>query len=229
MEAKKNPAVDIYAKAWLFRSFGLMVALSLVAVSFEWKSYDSPDVKVQVKNVNTFEETLDIPPTEQPPPPPPMVSTAQIIEVADEAEIKEEIKVHLDIEVTDQTRVERIVVQTPVAVPEEEETEQIFTIVEETAAPKGGMATFYQFVKDNIQYPAAARRLGIQGRVFVEFVVAKDGTLTDVHVVKGIGAGCDEEAVRIVQAAPSWNPGKQRGKPVRQRYTLPIIFKMGSL
>lgn len=229
MEAKKNPAVDIYAKAWLFRSFGLMVALSLVAVSFEWKSYDSPDVKVQVKNVNTFEETLDIPPTEQPPPPPPMVNTAQIIEVADEAEIKEEIKVHLDIEVTDQTRVERIVVQTPVAVPEEEETEQIFTIVEETASPKGGMATFYQFVKDNIQYPAAARRLGIQGRVFVEFVVAKDGTLTDVHVVKGIGAGCDEEAVRIVQAAPSWNPGRQRGKPVRQRYTLPIIFKMGSL
>lgn len=229
MEAKKNPAVDIYAKAWLFRSFGLMVALSLVAVSFEWKSYDSPDVKVQVKNVNTFEETLDIPPTEQPPPPPPMLNTAQIIEVADEAEIKEEIKVHLDIEVTDQTRVERIVVQTPVAVPEEEETEQIFTIVEETASPKGGMATFYQFVKDNIQYPAAARRLGIQGRVFVEFVVAKDGTLTDVHVVKGIGAGCDEEAVRIVQAAPSWNPGRQRGKPVRQRYTLPIIFKMGSL
>ncbi len=229
MEAKKNPAVDIYAKAWLFRSFGLMVALSLVAVSFEWKSYDSPDVKVQVKNVNTFEETLDIPPTEQPPPPPPMVNTAQIIEVADEAEIKGEIKVHLDIEVTDQTRVERIVVQTPVAVPEEEETEQIFTIVEETASPKGGMATFYQFVKDNIQYPAAARRLGIQGRVFVEFVVAKDGTLTDVHVVKGIGAGCDEEAVRIVQAAPSWNPGRQRGKPVRQRYTLPIIFKMGSL
>ena len=229
MEAKKNPAVDIYAKSLMFRSFGLMVALSLVAVSFEWKSYDAPGVAVQVKNTNTFEETMDIPATEQPPPPPPLVSTAQIIEVADEVKIKEEIKVHLDIEVTDQTRVEHIVVQAPVVEPEKEDTEQIFTIVEETASPKGGMLSFYTFVKENIRYPAAARRLGIQGRVFVEFVIAKDGSLTDVHVVKGIGAGCDEEAVRIVQAAPPWNPARQRGKPVRQRYTLPIIFKMGNM
>lgn len=225
MEAKKNPAVDIYAKAVMFRSFGLMVALSLTLVSFQWKTYDKAEVELQARNTNTFEETLEIPPTEQPPPPPPQITQAQIIEVSDETEVKEEIKVRLDIEVTDQTRVESIVIQTPVA-PEEEDTEVVFTIVEETASPKGGLAGFYQYVKDNIKYPAAARRMGIQGRVYVEFVIAKDGALTDVHVVKGIGAGCDEEAVRIVQAAPPWNPGKQRGKPVRQRYTLPIIFKM---
>jgi len=229
MEAKKNPSVDIYAKSWMFRSLGLMVSLGLLSFAFEWRSYDTPESQLQVRNTNTTEEVLDIPPTEQPPPPPPQISQAQIIEVADEEKIKEEIKVHLDIEVTDQTRIEHIVVQAPVAEPEEEETEQIFTIVEETASPKGGMASFYTYVKDNIQYPAAARRLGIQGKVYVEFVIAKDGTLTDVHVVKGIGAGCDEEAVRIVQAAPPWNPGRQRGKPVKQRYTLPIIFKMASL
>lgn len=225
MEAKKNPELDIYAKSVMFRSFGLMVALSLTLVSFEWKTYDKPEVELQARNTNTFEEVLDIPPTEQPPPPPPQVSQAQIIEVANETVIKEEIKVRLDIEVTDQTRVESIVIQAP-AEPEVEDTEQVFTIVEETASPKGGMAAFYTYVRDNIKYPAAARRLGIQGRVYVEFVIAKDGSLTDVHVIKGIGAGCDEEAVRIVQAAPPWNPGKQRGKPVRQRYTLPIIFKM---
>jgi len=229
MEAKKNPSVDIYAKSWMFRSLGLMVSLGLLSFAFEWRSYDTPESQLQVRNTNTTEEVLDIPPTEQPPPPPPQLNQAQIIEVADEEKIKEEIKVHLDIEVTDQTRIEHIVVQAPVAEPEEEETEQIFTIVEETASPKGGMASFYTYVKDNIQYPAAARRLGIQGKVYVEFVIAKDGTLTDVHVVKGIGAGCDEEAVRIVQAAPPWNPGRQRGKPVKQRYTLPIIFKMASL
>jgi protein TonB len=225
MEAKKNPSADIYAKALMFRSLGLMIALSLVALSFEWKTYDKGQVQLPARNTNTFEEVLDIPPTEQPPPPPPQVISSQIIEVADEEVIKEEIKIHLDLEVTDQTRVENIVAEPAIAELEKEESEKIFTIVEETASPKGGLAAFYGFVKENIKYPAAARRMGIQGRVYVEFVIAKDGTLTDVHIVKGIGAGCDEEAVRIVQAAPPWNPGKQRGKPVRQRYTLPIVFK----
>lgn len=224
MEAKKNPSADIYAKALMFRSLGLMIALSLVALSFEWKSYDTKQVDLVARNTNTSEEVLDILPTEQPPPPPPKAISTQIIEVADEEEIKEEIKIHLDLEVTDQTRVEDIV-QPTIAEPEPEETEKIFTIVEETASPKGGLVAFYRYVKDEINYPAAARRMGIQGRVYVEFVVAKDGTLTDVHIVKGIGAGCDEEALRIVLAAPPWNPGRQRGKPVRQRYTLPIVFK----
>lgn len=225
MEAKKNPSTDIYAKALMFRSLGLMIALSLVALSFEWKTYDNGQVQVPVRNTNNFEQVLDIPPTEQPPPPPPQAISSQIIEVADEEVIKEEIKIHLDLEVTDQTRVENIVAEPAVAELEQEESEKIFTLVEETASPKGGLAAFYGFVKENINYPATARRLGIQGRVYVEFVIAKDGTLTDVHSVKGIGAGCDEEAIRIVQSSPPWNPGKQRGKPVRQRYTLPIVFK----
>ena len=144
--------------------------------------------------------------------------------VPDEEEIKEDIKVNLDVEVTDQTKIEEIVVQ---AAEPEEETDQVFNIVEESASPKGGMAAFYKFVGDKIKYPPQARRMGIEGRVFVEFVILKDGTLSEVRAIKGIGAGCDEEAVRIVQSSPAWNPGKQRGKPVKQRYTLPIIFKLG--
>jgi protein TonB len=69
--------------------------------------------------------------------------------------------------------------------------------------------------------------MGIDGKVFVEFVINKDGSISDVRAVKGIGAGCDEEAVRVVQGAPSWTPGKQRGKPVKQRMVLPITFKLG--
>lgn len=228
MEAKKNPAADVYAKSWMFRSLGLTIALSLVVMSFEWKTYDKPQVDLQMRNINTFEETLDIPPTEQPPPPPPQVISTQITEVTDEEIVQQEIKIVLDLEVTEQTKVETIVVSQPVE-PEPEETEKIFTIVEQTATPKGGLTGFYEYVKENINYPATAKRLGIQGRVFVEFVIAKDGTLTDVRAVKGIGSGCDEEAVRIVQAAPPWNPAKQRGKPVRQRYTLPITFRMATM
>ena len=78
-----------------------------------------------------------------------------------------------------------------------------------------------------MKYPAQARRMGIEGRVFVEFIINKDGSLTEIKFIKGIGAGCDEEAVRVIQSAPAWNPAKQRGKAVKQRYTLPIIFKLG--
>ena len=78
-----------------------------------------------------------------------------------------------------------------------------------------------------MEYPAQARRMGVEGKVFVQFVVDKDGSLTDVKAVKGIGAGCDEEAVEIVKSAPKWKPGKQRGKAVRVRMIIPITFRLG--
>lgn len=224
MEIKKTDSADVTKKSGLFLSVGLLFTMVLVVMAFEHKTYDDQVADLQGKNINTFEETMEVPPTEQPPPPPPQVQQPQVIEVPDEEEIKDEIKVNLDVEVTDQTKIEEIVVA---AAEPEEESEQIFNIVEESASPKGGMAAFYKYVKDKIKYPPQARRMGIEGRVFVEFVISKDGTLTEVRAVKGIGAGCDEEAVRIVQTAPPWNPGKQRGKPVKQRYTLPIIFKLG--
>ncbi len=224
MEAKKTDSADLTKKSGFFLSIGLVFTMVLVVTAFEWKQYEEGIVDLQGKNMNTFEETMEVPPTEQPPPPPPQVQQPQVVEVPDEEEIKEDIKVNLDVEVTDQTKIEEIVVQ---AAEPEEETDQIFTIVEESATPKGGMAAFYKFVGDKIKYPPQARRMGIEGRVFVEFVIGKDGRLSEVRAIKGIGAGCDEEAVRIVQSAPPWNPGKQRGKPVKQRYTLPIIFKLG--
>lgn len=109
----------------------------------------------------------------------------------------------------------------------EEEVEEVFTIVEESAEPIGGMDAFYKYVQKNLKYPAQARRMGVEGKVFVQFVIDKDGSITDVKVVKGIGAGCDEEAVRVIESAPKWKPGKQRGRPVKQRIVLPISFKLG--
>lgn len=224
MEAKKTESADLTKKSGFFLSIGLVITMAFTVTAFEWKQYDEGLVDLSGKNMNTFEETMEVPPTDIPPPPPPVVQTPQVVEVPDEEEIKDEIKINLDVEVTDATKIEQIVIQ---AEQPKEETDEIFNIVEESAAPKGGMAAFYKFVSDKIKYPPQARRMGIEGRVFVEFVILKDGTLSEVRAIKGIGAGCDEEAVRIVQSAPAWNPGKQRGKPVRQRYTLPIIFKLG--
>ena len=108
----------------------------------------------------------------------------------------------------------------------DEEVDHIWQIVEETPTPMGGLSAFYKYLSKNLQYPAQARRMGIEGRVFMVFVVEKDGSLTDIQVLKGIGAGCDEESVRVLKDAPKWKPGKQRGNPVRVRFTFPIVFKL---
>ncbi|MDZ4716224.1 MAG: energy transducer TonB [Cytophagales bacterium] len=224
MEAKKTESADLTKKSGFYLSIGLTVTMILVVTAFEWRQYDDSLVDLAGKNINTFDETMEVPPTDIPPPPPPVVQQPQVVEVPDEEEIKEDIKVNLDVEVTDQTKIEQIVIQ---AEEPKEETDEIFNIVEESATPKGGMAAFYKFVGEKIKYPPQARRMGIEGRVFVSFVILKDGTLSEVRAIKGIGAGCDEEAERIIKSSPPWNPGKQRGKPVKQRYTLPIIFKLG--
>ena len=105
--------------------------------------------------------------------------------------------------------------------------DDVFTMVEETATPKGGMPVFYEHIAHKMLYPAQARRMGIEGIVFVEFVVQTDGSVTDVRAKKGIGAGCDEAAMQAVKSSPKWNPGKNKGIAVKQRMVLPISFKLG--
>jgi protein TonB len=89
------------------------------------------------------------------------------------------------------------------------------------------MSGWNKDLSDNLKYPTQARRMGVEGTVIVVFVINTDGSIQDVEVLRGIGGGCDEEAVKIVKGAPKWEPGKQRGKPVRTRMRLPIRFKLG--
>lgn len=200
-----------------------MISLLFTVVAFEWKSYDNNDLVNLGALDADFEELQDIPITEQPPPPPPQVTPPEIIEVPDEQEIEQEIEVNLDVEVTEETVIEDVVFD---EAPEEEAADEIFQFVEDQPTPLGGMKAFYAYVGKNMKYPAQARRMGIEGKVYITFVVGKDGALTDVKVLKGIGAGCDMEAIRVLSGAPKWKPGKQRGRPVRVRMQLPIIFKL---
>jgi protein TonB len=224
MEPKKTEKADLTNKSFLFFSIGLMISLLLAITAFTYRVYDDTSVKDLGNNSANTDEIMEVPPTDQPPPPPPKIQQPQIIEVPDEKKIEEEIEINMDTEVTEDTKVEEIKI---VEVEEKEDPDQIFLVVEETAAPIGGMPAFYEFIGKKLKYPAQARRMGIEGKVFVEFVIERDGTITDVKAIKGIGAGCDEEAVRVVQSAPKWKAGKQRGKPVRQRMVLPIAFKLG--
>jgi len=225
-EPKKTDKADLEKKRPLIFSISLVITMSLLVLAFEYKQYDNTKIELVSRSTMESEEIIEIPPTDIPPPPPPAtVVQPQIVEVPDEEEIKDEIKVEFDVEVTEQTKVvEFAVFERPVI--EKEDPEEIFLVVEQTAVPKGGMEAFYKYVNERLKYPAQARRMQIQGRVFIEFVVDRDGSITNVIVVKGIGAGCDEEAQRIVQGSPPWAPGKQRGKPVRQRMVLPITFKL---
>jgi protein TonB len=224
MEVKKTEKADLTKKSGLFFSIGLLITMALVLWAFESTQTDDNKIDELARSTNTFEEVVEVPPTDIPPPAAPIIQQPQIIEVPDEEEIKEDLKINLDVEVNEETRPETVIVEAKV---EEEETDQIFTVVEESAAPKGGMAAFYKYVSEKMKYPAQARRMGTEGRVFVEFIVGKDGSISDVRAVRGIGGGCDEEAVRVLQSAPSWTPGKQRGKPVKQKMVIPIIFKLG--
>jgi TonB family protein len=109
---------------------------------------------------------------------------------------------------------------------EEADSEQVFLVVESMPDYPGGEEKLYKFLEENIKYPQLAKESGIQGRVFVTFAVEKDGSITNIRVLRGIGGGCDEEAIRVVKAMPKWIPGRQRGKPVKVQYNLPVKFTL---
>lgn len=223
MEAKKTPKADLANKSGMFLNLGLAISIAAVLFAFEYKSYDDGALKDLGTVDDAFEELLDIPITEQPPPPPPPpVEQPVIQEVPDEVEI-EEIEVNFDVDVKEETVIKEVVIA---EAPVEEKADVIFDVVETMPSPQGGMEAWNKYLSGNLKYPTQARRMGIEGTVYVVFVVNTDGSIQDVEVLRGIGGGCDEEAMRVVKNAPNWQPGKQRGKPVRVKMRLPIRFKL---
>ena len=220
MVEKKSPEADVTRKSGLYLNIGLVVSLLVVIIAFEWRFYDDGALADLGQVSDDFEEILDIPVTEQPPPPPPKIQQPEIIEVPDEEEI-EEIEVNLDVEITEEKAIEAIVFEEPV---EEEVVDEVFTIVEQQPEFPGGRDAIYQYIQKKFRYPSQARRMGIEGRVSVQFVVDKSGNITEVQAVKGVGAGCDKEAVRIIKSMPKWKAGKHRGKAVKVRMILHIAF-----
>jgi protein TonB len=223
MELKKKPEVDLHNKRSLFLQIGLAVAMLLVLLAFEWKSFDKRISSLGELVVEEVEQEI-IPITEQPktpPPPPPPPAPLELEVVEDDAEIEEvEIK---STEVDEDTRVE--IVEAPA--PEENTNEQeVFTIVENMPEFPGGEAAMRKYIGKNIRYPNLARENKVEGTVYIQFVINQNGEISDTKILRGIGAGCDEEALRVIKKMPAWAPGKQRGKPVRVQFTLPMKFKL---
>ena len=225
MEKRKTHKADLENKKFIFRQIGLIVALSLIFLAFQYKSYEKEVINLGTRQAKDIPEEI-IPITEQeekPPPPPPPKQVVKIKEVSNDADVDNDIDI--DVEADENTAVEQYV---PVQQEEEESSDdqQIFMVVESMPKFPGGEVALHKYLAENIRYPEMAKESGIQGRVFVTFVIEKDGSVTDVKVLRGIGGGCDEEAVRVVKNMPKWTPGKQRGKPVRVQFNLPVKFTL---
>lgn len=178
------------------------------------------------------------PPIDKPKPPPPQVQLPKLQKVIKfvppkvvKEEVVEEVPTIEEIKQNEVAAVEvegptEVVFEEPAPVVVEEDENKIFMVVEQQPEFEGGYEAMMNFIRKNMRYPASARRMGIDGTVYVSFVVGKDGTINDVKVLRGISADCDKEAVRVVQMMPPWKPGKQNGKPVFVRFNLPIKFKL---
>ncbi len=225
MEVKKNPKVNLEKQKSMFIQMGLVVSLGLMFIAFEWTESDIKKQEIAVIEEVALEEEA-IPVTRQeeikpPPPPPPPKFTDVLNIVEDDIELEEELEIE-DTEIDDETEIEII----DIASDEEEEVEdaQVFMVVEQMPEFPGGQAALMKYLGENVNYPAIAQEHGIQGRVFVSFVVSKDGSIRDVTIGRGVDPALDNEAIRVVKTMPKWNPGKQRGKAVNVKYMLPVNF-----
>lgn len=223
METKKTPKANLENKRSLFLQIGLVMALAIVLLAFEWKTYEKIEYDLGEAEIpNIEEEIIPITRQKEKPPPPKKPQTTELEVVEDDKEIEDEVEIN--VEVDQETEMEEYV---PPPMEEEEEEvveKEIFTVVEQMPEFPGGQAKMMKYLAENIDYPQMAREVGVQGTVFVTFVVEPNGSITNVKVLRGIGSGCDEEAIRVVKSMPKWNPGKQRNKPVRVQFNLPVRF-----
>jgi periplasmic protein TonB len=232
-------ALTLFMGAWGYNKYILPA----------WNKANEEKVEIdlsKLKQEEVPEEKPDIPPPppEAPPPPPPEVKQIKFLPPVPKRD--EEVVIEEPpppIEETEKAVISNKTVEgddvvndfTPPPPPpaitkpvelEKPAEEEIFTAVEQSPEFPGGTREMYKYLRENIKYPSAAQRANVSGKVFVKFVVERDGSIGNVDVMKGIGFGCDEEAIRVIKSMPKWNPGKQNGKSVRVFYTMPVVYTL---
>ena len=228
MEVKKTPKASLENKRTLFIEIGLIVALAVVYIAFNWTSKDVQVSTLEAENQVVQEEEI-IPITQETPPPPPEapkipVLSDQIDIVDDEIEVDNDF---LSLEDSDDMGVEIMDYVENVQEEVVEEEAIPFQLVEEKPSFMGGDANqFSAWVNKRLVYREIAKENGVQGRVTLQFTVEKDGSVTKVKVLRGVDPSLDKEAVRVVSMSPKWKPGKQRDRAVPVTYTFPVYFQL---
>jgi len=223
MEIKKNPKYDLERFKSLFLEIGLVISLAIIFTAFEWKKADKVEEEAIVTGPQTIvEEDVQITRDAPPPPPAPEPQTTELEIVDDDIEVQNDLDI--DAEATQDDVVGEFVAPVVDEGPGEIIETEVFLVVEEAPEFPGGQEALMTYLANNIKYPQLARESNIQGTVYIDFIVEANGSVSNVKVKRGIGGGCDEEAMRVVQDMPVWKPGKQRSKPVRVQYNLPVRF-----
>ncbi len=228
MEIKKNDKVNLEKRKGIFLQLGLVIVLAVCLIAFEWTSGTREGNAFDTGGDEIIEEEM-IPITEmeqqEPEAPPEIPKVTEIFEIVednvaieneilfedDEADFDEEIQMY-DFDLSEE---------------QEEEEEEIFVVVEDMPTFRGGdVNKFREWVQQRIKYPQIAAENGIQGKVFIMFVVEPDGSVSNVTILRGVDPALDNEAKRVVDSSPKWAPGKQRGAPVRVRFSITVNFQL---
>jgi protein TonB len=233
MQPKKNPKADLNKNRNLYFVIGLTFVLGITWASVEYKSYDR---QLNLDGVNMLEDDEeDIPITEQlktpPPPPPPPPPAPEVIEIVeDEEEVEETV-----IESTESD--EEMIIEDIVVEDDFEDIDVPFAVIEDVPifpgcerVAKSERRTCFQeqmnkHIRKNFRYPDIAQEMGIQGRVYVNFIISKDGSITNIRM-RGPDKNLENEAARIIGRLPKMTPGKQRGRAVRVPFSIPITFRL---
>ena len=228
IEQKKSQSANLEPRKTTWLLLGYIMVFAVLFAAFEWTATEKKHTGEIIQQGILLEEEIMVPITlpekKVVPPPPQAKQITEILEIVeDDAEIEEsEI-----MSVEDQGEVVEINEEANIVVEEVAEEETIYQVVEQQPEFPGGMQALMKYLRDNIQYPRISRENNSQGKSYVNFVVNTDGSIQDVEIMKSSGdVYLDKEAVRVVKTMPKWNPGKQAGKAVRVRFTLPVLFRL---
>ena len=217
MALRKNPKADLRSKYSKFFEVSLIISLALLILAFKFFPHLKPEEKIATDTQELF-NVEDVQQTKQenrppPPPKPPIPIEAPTDNVLNDIDISStELDVNANVGAPPPPKEEK-----------KDDEPQYFVAVEEMPEPIGGIAA----IQAKIVYPEIAKRAGVEGRVYINAFVNKEGVVTKAVVLKGIGAGCDEAALKAVEAT-KFKPGKQRGKPVNVQVSVPVIFKLSN-
>ena len=223
MVSKKSPQANLENKKAIPMMMGLVMVLSLLFIAFEWSQNEFN--KHDNYATTSIPDDEDLPPITMPekplPPPPPPPPVSDIIEVKpdDVTTVNNNI-------ITDETPIEPLkeIMNRPVGnAGQEDDPEVVFITAEVNPEFNGDVFTY---LSKSLKYPIIPQENGVQGKVICQFVVNRDGSITDIEVVRGVDKYLDAEAVRVIKTMPAWKPGKMNGKPVRVKFTLPVVFRL---
>ena len=235
MEIKKTSKADLEGGKTLSLLLGVVIGLAILFVGFEWGTTELQisqnegivDI-IAEEEIEMTRQEEDLPPPPPPPPPQQEEVVAEVLSIVeDTADVGQQVLMSTE-DTQREAQIQTYVAPTTAVVEaiEEESEDEIFVIVEKQPQFPGGETALTNYLSTSINYPIIAQENGLAGRVSCTFVVNIDGSIVDVEVLRGVDPSLDREAVRVLQAMPRWSPGEQRGKPVRVRFNLQVVFRL---